>query len=52
MRPPSARVLATLDETTSAGGQTILGATVNEVRLRRQGQRWLVIGWTVVPGGS
>jgi hypothetical protein len=51
IRPPSARVLVTLDERTAAGGQTIRGATVNEVRLRRQGDRWLVVGWTVIPGG-
>ena len=51
IRPPSARVLVTLDETTTAGGQRIRGATVNEVRLRRRGDRWLVIGWTVIPGG-
>jgi hypothetical protein len=51
IRPPSARVVVTLEETTSSGGQTIGGATVNEVRLRRHGDRWLVIGWTVIPGG-
>lgn len=51
IRPPSARVLVTLDETTSAGGHRIRGATVNEVRLRRRGDRWLVVAWTVVPGG-
>ena len=51
IRPPSARVLVTLDETTTAGGQRIRGSTVNEVRLRRRGDRWLVVGWTVVPGG-
>jgi hypothetical protein len=51
IHPPSARVLVTLDETTTAGGKTIRGATVNEVRLRRHGDQWLVIGWTVVPGG-
>jgi hypothetical protein len=51
IRPPSARVVVTLEETTSAGGQTIRGATVNEVRLRRHGDQWLVIGWTVIPGG-
>jgi hypothetical protein len=52
IRPPSARVLVTLDERTAAGGQTIRGATVNEVRLRRQGDRWLVVGWTVIPDGQ
>ena len=51
IRPPSARVLVTLEETTTAGGHRIRGATVNEVRLRRRGDRWLVVGWTVVPGG-
>jgi hypothetical protein len=51
IRPPSARVLVTLDETTTAGGQTIRGVTLNEVRLRRHGDRWLVIGWTLIPGG-
>jgi hypothetical protein len=51
IRPPSARVLVTVDETTTAGGQRIRGATVNEVRLRRRGDRWLVVGSTVVPGG-
>jgi hypothetical protein len=51
IRPPSARVLVTLDETTTARSQNIRGATVNEVRLRRRGDRWLVVGWTVVPGG-
>lgn len=51
IRPPSARVVVTLEETTSAGGQTIRGATVNEVRLRRHGDQWPVIGWTVIPGG-
>lgn len=30
IRPPSARVLVTLDERTTAGGQTIRGRTVNE----------------------
>jgi hypothetical protein len=51
IRPPSARVLVTLDETTTAGGHRIRGVTVNEVRLRGRGDRWLVVGWTVVPGG-
>jgi hypothetical protein len=51
VRPPSARVLVTLDETTVAGGRKVSGVTVNEVRLRRQGDRWLVVGWTVIPGG-
>jgi hypothetical protein len=51
IRPPSARVLVTLDETTTAGGHTIRGVTLNEVRLRRHGDRWLVIGWTLIPGG-
>ena len=48
---PAARVLVTLDETTNAGGQTIRGPTLNEVRLRRHGARWRVVGWTVLPGG-
>jgi hypothetical protein len=52
IRPPIARVLVMLDEATAAGGQTIRGATLNEVRLRRHAARWLVIGWTVLPGGS
>jgi hypothetical protein len=52
VRPPAARVLVALDETTSAGGQTIRGVTLNKVRLRRLGERWLVIGWTVIPGGG
>jgi|SRR5215207_4616842 len=51
VRPPSARVLVTLDEETSAAGQTIRGPTLNEVRLMRYGERWLVVGWTVIPGG-
>jgi hypothetical protein len=51
LRPPSARVLVTLDEETSAAGQTIRGPTLNEVRLVRRGDRWLVVGWTVIPGG-
>jgi hypothetical protein len=52
LRPPAARVLVALDETSSAGGQTIRGVTLNEMRLRHHGQHWLVIGWTVLPGGS
>jgi hypothetical protein len=51
VRPPAARVLVTLGESTFAAGQTIHGATLNEVRLRRRGGRWLVVGWTVIPGG-
>jgi hypothetical protein len=51
VRQPGAHVLVTLDEATSAGGQTIRGATVNEVRLRRHADRWVVVGWTVIPGG-
>jgi hypothetical protein len=51
LRPPSARVLVTLDEETSAADQTIRGPTLNEVRLMRHGDRWLVVGWTVIPAG-
>ncbi|MGI8944764.1 MAG: hypothetical protein ACR2GL_00810 [Thermoleophilaceae bacterium] len=50
VRAPAARVLVTLREITRAGGQVIGGATLNEVRLRRRGTRWEVIGWTVLPG--
>lgn len=50
VRPPNARVLVTLDETTVAAGQTVHGGTVNEVRLRSHGGRWRVVGWTVIPG--
>lgn len=50
VRVPSARVLVTLDEITYAGGQSIRGPTHNEVRLRRRGARWRVVGWTVLPG--
>jgi hypothetical protein len=49
--PPNARVLVTLDETTSAAGQTIRGVTLNEVRLRDERGTWRVTGWTVIPGG-
>jgi hypothetical protein len=48
---PAARVLVALDEITEAGGQTIHGATLNEVRLRRRVSGWQVVGWTVIPGG-
>jgi hypothetical protein len=50
VRPPAARVLVTLNETTSAAGQVIRGTTVNEVRLRRYRNHWRVVGWTVLPG--
>jgi hypothetical protein len=43
-------VIVTLDETTSAAGQTASGITLNAVRPRRQGGLWLVVGWTVIPG--
>jgi len=52
LRPPVARVFVVLDETTVAGGQTIRGHTLNEVRLRSQRGRWKVTGWTVIPGGQ
>jgi hypothetical protein len=45
------RVLVTLDETTVTGGQTVRGLTVNQVELRRLARRWLVVGFTVLPGG-
>jgi hypothetical protein len=51
VRPPSARVLVTLDEETSAADQAIRGPTLNEARLSRRGGRWSVVGWTVIPGG-
>ena len=50
VRPPAAQVLVTLNETTSAVGQTIRGTTVNLVSLRRYGNQWQVVGWTVLPG--
>jgi hypothetical protein len=48
---PIVDVLVTLQETTRAGGQIVRGVTLNEARLRRRGKRWLVVGWTVIPGG-
>ena len=50
--PPAARVFVVLDETTVAGGQTIRGHTLNEVRLSSRRGRWRVTGWTVIPGGQ
>jgi hypothetical protein len=52
VRPPAAQVFVVLDETTVAGGQTIRGHTLNEVRLRSRRGRWTVTGWTVIPGGQ
>jgi hypothetical protein len=52
VRPPAAQVFVVLDETTVAGGQTIRGHTLNEVRLRSRRGRWRVTGWTVIPGGQ
>jgi len=49
---PRARVLVTLQERTQATGQQIDGETVNEVKLRRLGARWRVVGWSVLPGGG
>jgi hypothetical protein len=50
--PPAAQVFVVLDETTVAGGQTIRGHTLNEVRLSSRRGRWRIIGWTVIPGGQ
>ena len=52
VRPPAAQVFVVLDETTVAGGQTIRGHTLNEVRLSSRRGRWRVTGWTVIPGGQ
>ena len=52
VRRPAARLLVTLNEATVAAGQTIGGVTVNEVRLRPQEDRWVVVGWTVLPGAA
>ena len=52
VHPPAARVFVVLDETTVAGGQTIRGHTLNEVRLSSRRGRWRVTGWTVIPGGQ
>jgi hypothetical protein len=52
VRPPAAEVFVVLDETTVAGGQTIRGHTLNEVRLSSRRERWRVTGWTVIPGGQ
>jgi hypothetical protein len=52
VRPPAAQVFVVLDETTVAGGQTIRGHTLNEVRLTSRRGRWRVTGWTVIPGGQ
>jgi hypothetical protein len=51
-REPDARVLVTLDEISTAAGQTIYGPTVNQVELRRRSGRWSVVGFTVLPGGA
>jgi hypothetical protein len=47
---PRARVLIWLAERTNVAGQTITGATRNEVRLRRAGREWRVTAWTALPG--
>ena len=52
LRPPAAHVFVVLDETTVAGGQTVRGLTLNEVRLSSGRGRWRVTGWTVIPGGQ
>jgi hypothetical protein len=49
---PAAQVFLVLDETTVAGGQTIRGPTLNEVRLSSRRGRWRVTAWTVIPGGQ
>ena len=44
-----ARVVVELNERTRSEGRVVSGETRNEIRLRRVGSRWRVVGFTALP---